>query len=167
MRWLPLLGQTGSVSRREMMEHLREGFNSELASNELFVHMIGGVALIALLLLVWQFFGRRKGPKPTPRRDFLAEAMKAIGLTRDERADLFQLAARAQLQQPAAMLLSPGNLAYALSRAPAEGPEGPFRQRLDALSRKLFGEGLPGDAKRAAAQTAPTGSSTASGNQPV
>jgi hypothetical protein len=164
---LLILAEGQPVTRRAAMEALRKGFNTELASNEMLVYIVGGVALIALVLLLSQIIGQRKRPKPAPRRDYLAEAVKVLGLSREERSDLLELAARARLPQPAAMLLSPANLAFALSRAPTDGPAGPLRNRLDTLARKLFGEGLPGDARRGTAPARQSVSSTADGSQPV
>jgi len=167
MTWSWLMLAEGPPTRRQSMELLRQGFNKELASNELIAYVAGALALVALILLLSQVLGQRKRPKPAPRRDYLAEVVKLLGLTREERIDLLELAGRARLPQPAAMLLSPANLAFALSRAPTDGPAGPLRNRLDALSHKLFGEGLPGDARRGAAQAVQTTPSTTSGSQPV
>ncbi|NLG44598.1 MAG: hypothetical protein GX547_15250 [Phycisphaerae bacterium] len=161
--WL-ILAQDAPLTRRQALELLRKGFHKELASNDLFIYVIGAVALIALILLLSQVIRQRQRPKPPPRRDYLLEAVKVLGLTRQERSDLLELAARARLPQPAAMLLSPANLSYALSRAAIDAPAGPLRNRLDALSRKLFGEGLTRNTGYSTFQTA---SRTASGNQPV
>jgi hypothetical protein len=158
--WL-MLAEGEPVTRHEAMELLRTGFYKELASNELIAYVAGAAALVALVI------GQRRRPKPVPRRDYLAEAVKVLGLTREERSDLLELAGRAHLSQPAAMLLSPANLAFALNRAPMDGPAGPLRNRLDALSRKLFGEGLPGEARRGTSAALQSVSSTADGSQPV
>lgn len=166
MSWFGLLlADGGPVTRREALELLRAGFNGELASNELLLYVIGTIALIALILVLMQVIGHRKRAKLAPRRDYLADAARALSLTSQERSDLLELAARARLPQPASMLLSPANLAFALSRAQTDGPAGPLRNRLDALSRKLFAEGLPGP--RTAAVAIQSVSRTAEGNQPV
>ena len=47
--WL-MLAQGAPLTRRQALELLRKGFHRELASNDLFIYVIGAVALIALIL---------------------------------------------------------------------------------------------------------------------
>ena len=60
-----------------------------------------------------------------------------------ELRDLRTVAAQAHLTQPAALLLSPANLAHALEAAQARQGDPQLRLRVDELSRRLFGSAPP------------------------
>jgi hypothetical protein len=141
MSWPGLiLGQEPSPAAYEQMERLGSGFRSAPANNDLFAAVVGTVALLAVVALVLYFLGRRRRHKIKPRPNYLAEAGRILGLTREERSSLKRLAARAQLPYAAAMLLSPANLAHALHRnAPGAG-DVLLQSRVEALSLRLFGQ---------------------------
>lgn len=135
-------GQRVLLAQQEILDAIRVGMNAQPQTGELLLLAVGVGALIALLVVAWRCFGREERRRPETRVDYLAEAAGILELTRAEREDLARLASRARLSQPAAMLLSPANLAFAFERGFADTGDPELRRRVDALSFKLFGQPL-------------------------
>jgi hypothetical protein len=66
-----------------------------------------------------------------------------LGLTERDRRELQRIARQAKLEQPAAMLLSPANLAYAAAPALKTDSHGELRRRIEDLCIRLFDTPLP------------------------
>jgi hypothetical protein len=135
-----MLAEERSLTWDEVFAGLRSGFTTELASNELIAFVLGGCVLVALLALGLPYLTRRRKAK-VERPDYLVLACRVLGLSHAERALVRRMAAKAHLSEPAAMLLSPANLAYALERS-SSGGEPDARERVDALCIKLFSRPL-------------------------
>ncbi len=127
----------------ELFQRLRSGFHTELASNDLILYVLLFLGLLLLGLMIARLVLRPAQPARVKRRDYLIEALRRLGLPRDERQLLKSLAARAALPQPAAMLLSPANLAYAFRRLPPEHRNAALYQRLNEIARGLYDKSLP------------------------
>ena len=140
---LAALNSRTLAQQEEILQGIRRGLNAEPAAGPWLALLIGALCLLALLVLAKKIHGRERLPNRQPQRDYLAEALKVLGLDQAERDELVRLARRAHLAQPAAILLSPGNLAAALERSPGGGGDAATRQRVNALSVKLFGQPLP------------------------
>lgn len=130
------------LAQQEILDGIRVGMNAQPRIGDLIVFAIGAGALIALLVMARRCFGREGRRKPETRVDYLAEAAAILNLTQAEHEDLARLASRARLPQPAAILLSPANLAHAFNRGGPDRNDPKRRRRLDALSLKLFGQPL-------------------------
>lgn len=99
------------------------------------------VALIGLVVISIQIArARRRGRvgRGHEQGRLLPRALEALRLTRREARDVRQVAAAARLEHPAAMLLSPANLARAVAQALRERDDAALRQRMEALALKLF-----------------------------
>jgi hypothetical protein len=104
------------------------------------------LAIVVLLGLVHygaRWTAQRGRPHARPAIDYLVSAIDLLGLGEDDRRDLLRLAAGAKLEQPAALLLSPANLADALRRSSDPPPEPELTLRMNQLSRRLFNVNLP------------------------
>jgi hypothetical protein len=138
-----ILGQGLPPSQQQELERLGSGFKGEAANNELFVFVVGAVVVLVVLLLALHYLTRKRESKAKARPDYLAAATRILGLTREERANLARLAARARWAHPAAMLLSPANLAHACHKGMPAAGDAELYRRVDALCRKLFDQPLP------------------------
>lgn len=135
---VPLILQSG-LTRLEMLNAMRQGLGRPDPRPELYPVVLGIIAAAGLLILIPHLLHlrrRRTGP------DYLARAVRRLGLGRAERRALRRIARRARLAQPVSMLLSPGNLAFALHVAVGDD-EGRLRRRIETISRRVFGVGLP------------------------
>ncbi len=128
--------------QQSLLDSFREAFARGPAGNQL-VLIIGGVlALIAFVWLWVRFLDREARARRTP--DYLTRAIDLLGFSEEDRRDLRTLARLARLPHPAAMLLSPENLAMAVRRGSGAQADPRLEARLRALSVRLFGEPLPG-----------------------
>lgn len=105
--------------------------------------IFGFVALIILIVVLPRLFRSGDRLTPEPRVDMLKEAANLLGLGAGERRDLALLAHRSQHDVPAAMLLTPANLAYSLMVANTGLQDARLTARIAALCEKLHGVPLP------------------------
>lgn len=120
-------------------EHLLHG-----ATPEATIALIAGfVGLVVLIVLLSRLFRAPEAIAPLPRSDMLKEAAEVLKLTAGERRDIALLAHRSGATQPAAVLLSPANLAHALAVATSASPDLRLANHIDALCQKLHGVPLP------------------------
>lgn len=136
------------VGQDEILRGMRTGLQAKSDPWAWLYLVCAAVGVILLLALAKRFLQRRTEAPVIPQRDFLAEAMVELDLSAQERQDLERVALRARLEQPAAMLFSPANLAHALKRAFTESMDSALQQRLSGLALKLFGEPLPTSSAR-------------------
>lgn len=135
---IPLLLQSG-LSRFEVLNAMREGLDRPQPRPEMYPLVLGIIAVVGLVLLVPHLYQRRH---TSAARDYLSGAARRLNLGRTDVRALRRIARRAKLTHPVAMLLSPGNLAFAVRLAMGEG-DGRLRRRAEAVSRHVFGVGLP------------------------
>ena len=138
---VPLILQSG-LTRLEMLNAMRQGLGRPDPRPELYPVVLGIVAAAGLLMLIPQLLHLRRR---RAGQDYLARAVRRLGLGRAERRALRRIARRARLAQPVSMLLSPGNLAFALHAA-VGNDQGRLRRRTEAIARHVFGVGLPATA---------------------
>ena len=131
------------LAQDDILRGLRSGLSSEPSAGQWLVFVLCAVGLVVLLAVLKRYFSREEVHRRPARTDYLAQAARALDLSHQQREDLARLATRARLPEPAALLLSPANLAYGISRAFTDGQEPALRARLDELSRDLFGQPLP------------------------
>jgi len=126
----------------EALRAFRDALTATHDPRTIVLSLLGLAAFILLLGLVARHYTRETVAAPASP-DYLTLAVDLLGLSEQTRRDLRLIAQRAKLEQPAAMLLSPANLASAAARAfrPHDNP-GLF-ERLEQLSRRLFGQPLP------------------------
>lgn len=133
------------LSREDKLHAIERGLRTG-PSGDSFIWLGAAVlALVTLLLMVWRIFGREGRDKLRAGPDMLALALDKLGLKGAERELLKTVARRANLAEPAAMIMSPANLKYALTLALSGGGDPAWRRQVERLSRQLFGEGLPRD----------------------
>ena len=142
MNWPTIAaGLPASLDRAEKLRALRDGLGSGPPPTEHLYALVAAVAvLLALVVLLSLVSRRRRGGTRPGHADLLAHGAALAGLDRGELRDLRAIAARCNLSHPAAMLLSPANLAHAARHA-EDDPH--LAQRLKELSVKLFGTSLP------------------------
>ena len=136
-------GPLANLGLNSGMQKLRQGFTVQATDSNIPAVVLTVIALCALVLgidLIYRLSQRR--PR-TRRVDYLDRSTRVLDLSFRERHDLKTLARRAHLPHPAAMLLSPANLAYAVEQATQVQDNRALRQRMNRLSRRLFGVQLP------------------------
>lgn len=138
---VPLILQSG-LTRLEMLNAMRQGLGRPEPRPELYPVVLGIVAAAGLLILIPHLLHLRRR---RAGQDYLARAVRRLGLGRAERRALRRIARRARLAQPVSMLLSPGNLAFALHAAVGDD-QGRLRRRAEVIARHVFGVGLPATA---------------------
>ncbi|MGD8452668.1 MAG: hypothetical protein PVJ57_12690 [Phycisphaerae bacterium] len=137
--WLMAAG-----GREDVLQGLRSGLTEKSNNNDLILALAAVAALSILLLVLRRFLGRHGRPAAAPPAvDALGVVMKILDLPRAAQDDLRRLATYCRLSEPAAMLLSPVNLARAYERGFAKLGDPDLRHRLDALCQQTFGQPLP------------------------
>lgn len=133
----------GPLATNPLLDSIRDALSSGPQNTETVAFVVGVVAFLLLVMLAARFFGRERGVAAEPQVDYLTLAVDVLGLSESDRRDLQRIARQAGLQQPAAMLLSPANLAHAAASAPEIDSDPELRERLDQLCLRLFETPLP------------------------
>jgi hypothetical protein len=135
-------GLLAQIDEPEKLEALRRGFHQETSQTH-FLGVFVAIAVLCGVYLVVRICRRRPGrDDQLIRIGHLAESAHVLGLVQEELDDLRTVAGKASLSHPAAMLLSPANLAHA-ARAAQDGKMDPaLQERMDRLATKLFGKRL-------------------------
>ena len=127
----------------DRLHAMQEGVRSEPTLSP-FLWLAGGVLVVALLLLAARrFFDQERSANQDAQVDYLAVAADTLGLSAADRRVLSQLAERSHAVEPAAMLLTPRNLAAALERATSDARDPDLRAQIDGICQRLFGIELP------------------------
>ncbi|MFO0839658.1 MAG: hypothetical protein U1D55_14170 [Phycisphaerae bacterium] len=139
---IPLLLADENAPYVQAIDSIRNAFTSGPSRQD------STILVIVLLVLALATFGamwvfRRRENSATPEvPDLLTTAIDLLGLSEQERRDLRTLASATRPAQPAAMLLSPRNLAGVLAAVtPTADPE--LVGRIKQLSKRLFEMPLP------------------------
>lgn len=127
------------------LEDFSRGFSGQAAESNVAAIIFAACALCALVWLVDRLYRTRQRHPRTRSVDYLAYSARLLALGRRDLRDLRTVAVRARLSQPAALLLSPGNLAYAIHEAARAHDDPHLRERLNLLCVKLFDAELPPD----------------------
>lgn len=136
---LLLLGDTS------LLEAISRAISAGPQRTEVLLFLCGAGSLVVLILLLARVFGRESRAEAKHRTDYLTLAVDLLGLSESDRRDLHRIARGAKLAQPAAMLLSPMNLAHAIALAPPKiAGDQELRGRLEDLCLRLFDTPLPG-----------------------
>lgn len=123
-------------------EGIRRAFSGSPNEPEFWM-LVGGLFAISLAIVIVARLARRHPPEPPAREVYLKQAIDVLGLSEAERRTLLDVAERAQLDEPAAMLLTPANLEYALRRALQARPDGTLRQRVEGICKRIHEALLP------------------------
>lgn len=126
-----------------LLESVSKALQSGPQATETLLFVSGAAALMLLILLLARFFSREPSQDAERRVDYLTLAVDLLGLSESDRRDLQRVASRARLKEPAAMLLSPANLAAAAAVAFATDKDKLFRRRIERLCVRLFETPLP------------------------
>ncbi len=121
-------------------ESLRSAFSQPPTSANILLLIAAIVVLSLLVLLIARLLPHPRESKPKPVLDHLAVAVDVMGLSERDRRLLIDIALRAELEQPAAMLLTPRLFASAAARGAATSEA---RARIAELCPILFGVELP------------------------
>jgi hypothetical protein len=133
----------GPLARAPLLESIRNALTSGPQANETMIFLVGLIAFVLLIMLAARFFSREAGPPKESQVDYLTLSVDVLGLSESDRRDLQRIAHRAGLEQPAAMLLSPANLAHAAAATLSVENDSGLRERLDRLCLRLFDVPLP------------------------
>ena len=99
--------------------------------------------LILIILLLARVFGRESGEEVGQHPDYLTVVVDLLGLSESDRRDLQRIAKSSGLGQPASMLLSPMNLARAVTATPEIRNDKELRRRMERLCLSVFDAPLP------------------------
>lgn len=133
----------GQIDNQALIESIRTEMRSGPDPTHLIIVVAGFLALLGVVVLCARFLSRDSASPIEPRIDYFALGIEQLELNREEVHDLRRIVDLANLANPASMLLSPANLAHAVSGVLAVTDDPPLRGRCDRLCRKLFGEPLP------------------------
>ena len=139
----PATDGSGRLADQPLLQSIQQALTSGPDANETIVFAVGLVAFVLLILVAARCFARERRAGSQPQIDYLTLAVDLLGLSERDRHDLETIARLAGLEQPAVMLLSPGNLACSLAAAPPSRIEGPLRERVGQLCMRLFDMPLP------------------------
>ena len=145
----------GQINNQALLESIRTEMRSGPDPTHLVIVVVGFVALLGVVVLCARFLSRDSASPIEPPLDYFTLGLEQLELNREETHDLRRIVDLANLTNPASMLLSPANLAHALSEVLADTDDPPLRGRCDRLCRKLFGEPLP-DVSTARSEGQPT-----------
>jgi len=135
-----LVAQLDRASRLGAFRQGLEEGSTKGGNLTLTLYLLGATLLVILLYTLLKRRPRRHVARGT---DYMAYGARLLRLDRSELRDLRTVATQACLTQPAALLLSPANLAHALGASQARRNDPQLRQRVDALSIRMFGSPLP------------------------
>ncbi len=139
-----LLAQLEWVSK---LKDLSRGFTGQAAESNITVVLLAVGGLCGLAWAIDRLYRIRQNRRNAQLADLLAHSARLLALKRGELRTLRAVSTRAGLAVPAAMLLSPANLAHALKLALRAEDDPRLQQRLNLLAVKLFDTSLPsGDA---------------------
>ena len=141
----PLIDATSlpPLAGSDLLESISRALSAGPERAEVLLFLYGAVGLIALILLLARIFGSESGAEVEPQTDYLTLAVDLLGLSESDRRDLQRIARAAKLTQPAALLLSPMNLARAVALTPETAHDQELRRRLEQLCLRLFDAPLP------------------------
>jgi hypothetical protein len=128
----------GTLAEQPLLDSIRDALTSGPHRTEILALIGGAVAFIVVILIAARLFGRDRSPTAEPQVDYLTLAVDVLALSESDRRDLQRIAWNAGLQHPVAMLLSPTSFAHAVAATLARDNDPALRQRLDALSLRLF-----------------------------
>jgi hypothetical protein len=133
----------GLLAKHPLLDSIRDALTSGPRGTETLALVLGLAGLVLVIVIAARLFGSERSRPTDTHVDYLTIAVDVLGLSEEDRRLLQQVARRAGLEQPVAMLLSPQNLAHAAAPTLAVGDDERLRERLDQLSRQLFGTPLP------------------------
>lgn len=131
------------LARAPLLESIRETLNAGPQRAETLALCAGLIAFVLLIALAAKYFGHESRRAAEPRVDYLTLAVDVLGFTESDRRDLQRIARQAGLDHPAAMLLSPENLARAAAPTLNVERDAELRSRIDDICRRLFNMPLP------------------------
>jgi len=141
-----LLAADTADPRLERIRGLRQGFTQPSSDSNMFPMFVTVVAICLAVVLADQVYRAYKRRRPTRHVDYLVQVGRVLGLNWRELRLVRSLGQQAGLPQPAVVLLSPANLAYAAQVALNGNHNARLRARLQKLCRTVFGTDLPLDA---------------------
>lgn len=131
------------ASAEDRLRAIESGFSAE-KDNTGFLLLIGaGLLFILVLLILSRYSSEAKSQPHKPQTDYFALTMHQLRIRSDDRKVLRLVAERAKLEVPAAMLLSPQGLSYALEQANIEQRDPVLTKHVRRLGRQIFGCDLP------------------------
>lgn len=133
----------GPLANQPLLDSIRKTLTTQPDAGETLQLLTGMVAFLLLILLAARWFGHERRPTGESQVDYLTLAVDVLGLTERDRRELQKIARQAKLEQPAAMLLSPANLAHAAASVLKTDNHGEFRRRIEDLCTRLFDAPLP------------------------
>lgn len=128
----PLLAQNA------LLDSIKNAFSTGPSTTELIGFIVGSGLIISLIVLLARLHAKSDGRDAEPAVDYLTVAVDVLGLSEADRRLLHKIAARAELRQPAAMLLSPQNFSRAAAPMYRAGLDHAGRRRVEDLCRRLF-----------------------------
>jgi len=134
----------GLLASNPLLESISEALNTGPQAAESLLFLSGAIALALLVFLAARFFGRVPSDEMESRVDYLTLAVDVLGLSESDRRDLRRIARRAHLKRPAAVLLSPENLARAAAVTCEIENGDELHRRIEQLCVRLFDTPLPG-----------------------
>lgn len=132
-----------ALAEHPMLESIREAFSTGPDRNEVLALLAGLAALIGVIAIGARFFDDDRKAAEKDSAQYLAKAIELLGMSEGDRRVLLRIADKADLEQPAAMLLTPANLALALDRAIAAGDSPEQTETVRRICVELFGCPLP------------------------
>jgi hypothetical protein len=144
-----LLAGTPPERYEDAFRSLRTAFRAGPTGSQLRFVFIGLLVLALVVLVAARLIDRRSRRRAPQTVDYLKLAVDVLGLSESQRRDLQTLARRGQLDEPAAMLLSPANLEHAMRRIERGAADAELRSRINELCLELFDVPLPRPANTA------------------
>lgn len=131
------------LAQNPVLDSIQHTFTTGPSAVGVVVFISGAVFVLAMILIAARLFVGRGERDDEPAVDYLTTAVDLLGLSESDRRLLQKVAASANLRQPAAMLLSPENLAAAAGPLLKSRRDDAVRRRIENLCRQLFEVPLP------------------------
>ena len=128
----------GPLSQERALEALKKGFEAQADRSDLLIGLLVATALLGIIAMLVRWRGGGGHSEHRIEVNHLREALSRVELTEGQRRLVVQLAQRAKLRHPAAMLLSPANFGHALELAGLTPPGDERYRDAAAICRKLF-----------------------------
>lgn len=131
------------LAQNPMLDSIRATLSAGPNKTEIGLFVAGALTLLLLILLAARYFGHDGQRDAAPGIDYLTAAVDVLGLGESDRRMLQKIARKTGLDQPAAMLLSPENLAHAVAPLWRDRLDDTTRLRIENLCRQVFDAPLP------------------------
>lgn len=132
------LAQAVNDRSREFFRGLQDAVSNTYDPQQAAIFWGSALAFVIVIAIVARQCTRRETQVIQPKKDYLTFAVDLLGLSEEDRRCLMAVARAAELDEPAAMLLTPQNFAAAVASLDS-AQHARMSKTIEGLKGRLFG----------------------------